>query len=174
MVRHILICGERGVGKSTLIQRLLASCPLPRAGFYTRRLEADANGLHPVYLQPAGEEARYTPENLIGVCDRRARNPKLAVFDTLGVSCVRSARPGSILVMDELGFLESGAEDFTAAVLDALAGDIPILAAVKNRPDVPFLHSVLSAEKADVFLITTENRDELYDLLLPRIRSLSV
>lgn len=29
MEKHILICGERGVGKSTLIRRLLAESTLP-------------------------------------------------------------------------------------------------------------------------------------------------
>ena len=38
MEKHILICGERGVGKSTLIRRLLAESTLPVGGFVTRRL----------------------------------------------------------------------------------------------------------------------------------------
>ena len=45
MEKHILICGERGVGKSTLIRRLLAESTLPVGGFVTRRLpQADADG----------------------------------------------------------------------------------------------------------------------------------
>ena len=74
--------------------------------------------------------------------------------------------------MDELGFFESKADRFTAAVLEALAGDIPVLAAVKSRTDVPFLNAVRAAPKAEVFSITPENRDELYRLLLPRMEAL--
>ena len=41
--QHILICGEVGVGKSTLIQRLLAHSSRPRYGFITKKLEPDEN-----------------------------------------------------------------------------------------------------------------------------------
>ena len=54
MEKHILICGERGVGKSTLIRRLLAESALPVGGFVTRRLpQADGDGMFPIYLHAA-------------------------------------------------------------------------------------------------------------------------
>ena len=54
MEKHILICGERGVGKSTLIRRLLAESILPVGGFVTRRLpQADGDGMFPIYLHAA-------------------------------------------------------------------------------------------------------------------------
>ena len=171
MASHILICGDRGVGKSTLIRRLLADCPLPRSGFLTRRLQSDENGFHPIYIFPAGEDPIYGPENLIGTCDSRVHNARLEVFNTLGAAYIRRAKPGDVIVMDELGFMESKAEAFTAAVMDALNGDVPVLAAVKNRPDVPFLQKVLSAGKAEVFYITPENREQLYETLLPRVQA---
>ena len=74
--------------------------------------------------------------------------------------------------MDELGFFESKADRFTAAVLEALAGDIPVLAAVKSRTNVPFLNAVQAAPQAEVFHITPENRDALLAALLPRMRDL--
>ena len=44
MKRHLLICGERGVGKSTLIRRLLEHSTLEVGGFVTKRLPvADEN-----------------------------------------------------------------------------------------------------------------------------------
>ena len=66
MEKHILICGERGVGKSTLIRRLLAESTLPVGGFVTRRLtQADGDGMFPIYLHAAAlppEERPYDPE----------------------------------------------------------------------------------------------------------------
>ena len=49
---------------------------------------------------------------------------------------------------------------------------VPVIAAVKSRTDVPFLNAVRAASRAEVFYITPENRDELYEKLLPRIRAL--
>ena len=173
--RHILICGERGVGKSTLIERLLQVCSRPRYGFVTKMEPAGEDGFHPIYIHPAGqprEERVYTEANCIGVCDSRTHRANLDAFNTLGVGYIEAARPDGVLVMDELGFFEAKAEGFTAAVLAALAGDIPVIVAVKSRTDVPFLNAVRAAPKADVFCITPENREELYKTLLPRMRGL--
>ena len=172
---HILICGERGVGKSTLIERLLRACSRPRYGFVTKMRPAGPDGFHPIYIHPAGQpmaERVYTEENCIGVCDSRTHRPNREAFNTLGVRYIREARPGGILIMDELGFFESQAESFTDAVLAALSGDIPVIAAVKSRRDVSFLNAVRSQPRAEVFYITPENRDVLYERLLPRLERL--
>ena len=173
--RHILISGDRGVGKSTLIERLLAHCPRPRYGFVTRMEPAGADGFRPIYIHPANQAPAqwvFTKGNCIGTCDSRTHRPNLDAFNVLGVRYIEEAKPDGIIVMDELGFFEAKAEAFTAAVLHALAGDVPVIAAVKSRTDVPFLNAVRAASKAEVFYITPENRDELYEKLLPRIRAL--
>ena len=173
--RHILICGERGAGKSTLIERLLQATARPRFGFYTKMEPAGPDGFRPVYIHPAGQppaERVYGPGNCVGVCDSRTHRPDPKVFDTLGVRYIEAAQPGGILIMDELGFFEAQAEGFTAAVLDALAGDIPVIAAVKSRRDIPFLNAVRAAPLAEIFFLTQENREALYQRLLPRMKSL--
>ena len=173
--KHILISGERGVGKSTLIEKLLSASSRPRYGFITKMRPADETGFHPIYIHPAGQpvtERAYTEANCIGTCDSRTHRPNLDAFNALGVRYIRDARPDGILVMDELGFFEAKADDFTAAVLEALTGDIPVIAAVKSRTDIPFLNAVRSAPRAEVFCITPENRDELFKKLLPRVRGL--
>jgi len=172
---HILICGERGVGKSTLISQLLSACPRPRYGFITKMEPAGADGFCPIYIHPAGQrlaERVYTQNNCIGTCNSKSHRPRVEIFDTLGVQYIRTARPGGILVMDELGFFEARAEGFTAAVLAALSGDIPVIAAVKSRTDIPFLNAVRAHPKAEVFPITPENRGELLKRLLPRMKAL--
>ena len=173
--RHILICGERGAGKSTLIEKLLSASSRPRYGFITKMLPAGEDGFHPIYIHPAGQplaQRVYTDANCIGVCDSRTHRPRLDAFNTLGVRYIQTARADGILVMDELGFFEAQANAFTAAVLTALAGDIPVIAAVKSRKDVPFLNAVRAAPKAEVFTITPENRDSLFERLLPLVQRL--
>ena len=169
--KHILICGEVGVGKSTLIQRLLVRNYREVYGFVTKKLEPDENGFHPIYIHPAGAmQRRYEEKNLIGTCDRRIHNINLDAFNTLGVAYLQ-AKPDGIILMDELGFMEAKAEAFTRAVLDALDGDIPVIAAVKARFDIPFLNDVRAHSKGQLYMITQENRDQVYEELLPIIRS---
>ena len=173
--KHILISGERGVGKSTLIEKLLSASSRPRYGFITKMRPAGPDGFRPIYIHPAGQpvaERVYTEANSIGTCDSRTHRVNLDAFNTLGVQYIREARPDGIIVMDELGFLEAKADAFTAAVLDALQGDIPVIAAVKSRTDVPFLNAVRATPLSEVFSITPENREELFEKLLTRVRRL--
>jgi nucleoside-triphosphatase len=168
--RHILICGEVGVGKSTLIQRLLAQSTRPLYGFVTKKLDPDENGFHPIYIHSAGASERmHTERNLIGTCDRRTHNINLDVFNTLGVAYLQ-AKPGGIILMDELGFMEAQAEAFTRAVFAALDGDVPVIAAVKARFDIPFLDAVRAHPNTMLYMITTENRDDLFSELLQVIQ----
>ena len=159
MEKHILICGERGVGKSTLIRRLLAESTLPVGGFVTRRLtQADGDGMFPIYLHAAAlppEERPYDPEHLVGTCDSRRSVRYPEVFDRLGPPLLTS---GGLLVMDELGFLENDAHRFQAAVL----------AAIKPK-ETDFLRRVRQHPCGEVFYITPESREALYQRLRSRI-----
>ena len=168
--KHILICGEVGAGKSMLIQRLLRQNSRPLYGFITKKLDSDENGFHPIYIHPAGAKTRvWEQDNMIGTCDRRTHNINLNVFNTLGVSYLQ-AKPDGIIIMDELGFMESKADTFVKSVLTALDGEIPVIAAVKARFDVPFLNEVRAHPKTVLNMITTENRDTLFSELLPIIQ----
>ena len=80
----------------------------------------------------------------------------------MGVACLRDVPADALVVMDELGFLESQAPRFTQAVLDTLNGSAQVIAAVKDRPDVPFLQAVLAHPQAQVFRLTPDNRQAVF------------
>lgn len=169
--KHILICGEVNAGKSTLIAKLLKATNRPLYGFVTKRLEADETGFHPIYIHPAGAAERtHAEENLIGTCDTKIHNVSTETFDTLGVEYLK-AEPEGLIVMDELGFMEASAARFVETVFQALDGDVPVIAAVKARYDVEFLNEVRVHRNAKLFKITKENRDILYQELLPIVLS---
>lgn len=169
-MKHILICGAKGVGKSTLIRRLCMDANAPIYGYCTKMLStADADGLFPIYIHPARQkeaERTYGSANLIGRCDICIRDVYTNVFNTLGAEYITAAKPGGYIIMDELGFMEKDAEKFKRAVFNALDGNIPIIAAVKARYDVDFLNRIRAHEKAQLYTITPENRDALYTELL--------
>ena len=170
--KHILICGARGVGKSTLVDRLLRNCRVPVYGFRTKATERDEHGFFQFYIHPAGNQQWfYREENHIGFGNEQHREIDPYVFADFGVRCLE-AESGGIIVMDELGFMESGSPEFCNRVVDCLDGDIPVLAIVKARYDVPFLDRIRNHPKAMCFEITKENRDELYLQLLPLIEQL--
>ena len=165
--KHILICGEVGSGKCTLISGLLEHNTRSVYGFLTKKLSPDENGIHPIYIHSAGSDTKlYEEYNLVGTCDKKIRSINPNAFNTLGVDYLKATQNG-IIVMDELGFMEVDAKAFTSAVFRALNGSIPVIAAVKARYDIPFLNDVRSHKNAKLYIITKDNRDELFKELLP-------
>lgn len=169
---HILICGEIGVGKSTLIRKLLAHNARALSGFLTKRLPEDVDGVSPVCIYPADtKEFIYIPENQVGTCTNRHAKSNPEVFNTVGLSFL-NPEPNQLILMDEIGFMESMSDAFCEKILSLLDGSIPILAAVKTK-DTPFLEKIRSHKNASLYLITEDNRDVLYQEILPKIYSLN-
>lgn len=170
MGRHIIIAGKRHVGKTTLVDRLLEGFSGPVYGFRTAPGRSMKKGYRSFFIHPAGDPERTeSEENHIG--DGNGIRPVAypEAFDNYGVRCLE-AQPGGIIVMDELGFMEKDAALFCSKVLGLFDGDIPILATAKEGHDIEFLNKLLNHPNADVFYITKDNRDELYEELRNKLK----
>ena len=171
-MRHALVVGAQGVGKSTLIQRVLRELDRPVFGFETKRETAlaDETGDCPIYIYEAGKPHVRTEENLVG----RSGNGRFAVFpeafERYAAKLRAPAPKNAVIELDELGFLESAAEGFCATVLELLDGTVPVVAAVKNK-DTAFLGAVRRHENCRCFTITPQNRDALYTEVLAFLKT---
>ena len=169
MGKHIVIAGKRHVGKTTLVNRLLEGREEPLYGFRTAPGTSVRKGYKSFYIFPAGSAERVeSEENHIGDGNGIGPVGYPDAFNHFGVSCLR-AEPGGIILMDELGFMEKDAEKFCTRVLELFDGDIPVIATAKAGHDIDFLNKILNHPNADVYYITPENRDELYEVLKSRL-----
>ena len=128
--------------------------------------------MRPIYIYPASlptDQRKRGVENLVGRCGNFGRQKEIfpEVFNALGTAYLQGTPSCQVIVMDELGFMESDAQAFRRAVLQTLDGETPVLAAVKNRMDVEFLRQVCAHPWAEVVPINPENREELFRALLP-------
>ena len=145
---NVLVCGERGIGKSTLIDFLFPDKG-SATGFQTKKVGND------VYLNAPG--SRFHDEaHLVGHCAEMRGKGIPSAFDEWGCRCL--SFPGAWRVMDEIGFLENDALRFRSAVLSALEDDISTICAVKDK-DTLFLNEVRSGKKSLLLHLTAENRD---------------
>lgn len=166
---HIMITGAVGVGKSTLIRRLLGACTLSVRGFRTWPSAPDGEGSRSFFISPARmTEPVGTEDNRIGRGGGAVREAFPAVFDRLGPPLL-AAKPGDVIVMDELGWMEEDAEAFKNAVFACLDGEIPVLGVVKRRPGQPFLDAVRRHPRVLLAEIDENSRDEAFERLLPEI-----
>ena len=168
---HALIVGARHIGKSTLINKVIGELGCSVSGYETKKEDALADAVHgsPIYIYPAGEAHRQTAENLLGYC--KDQRPEVAehAFDGAAHLIAEAADAGDLIIMDEIGFMESSSEVFCAEIMRRLDGNKPVLAAVKDK-DTPFLKAVREHPNCRCFFITEENRDELFPTVSQFVR----
>ena len=168
---HAFIVGPPGVGKSTLIRRVLDELGIPVWGFETKKGQPSADGRGcPVYIHMFGEERRESEENLLGYCENRCLEVRKDTFDRYAARLCAPVPEGCVVILDELGTMESVSDAFRAAVLALLDGDAPVIAAVKHK-DTPFLTAVRSHPRGKCFFIDGENRDTLREEVLDFLRN---
>lgn len=160
---HCFVVGSPGVGKSTLIRQVLTELDRPVCGFLTRKEKDEWDPVlgNPIYIYPAGEAPVRSAENLVGYCKDRRPVVYKEAFDRFAPYLWEPVPEGGIILMDEIGFMEASSEAFCQGILRRLDGDIPILAAVKDK-DTPFLRGIRSHPKARCFYLTRENRPEIF------------
>lgn len=164
---NIFLTGGINVGKSTVIEHFLASHrDVKLGGFRTVcGSEHDDSG---VFIVPASSDISCprTEQNKVG--DRKKGKRKRSfphVFNTAGLELLKDAENSDIIIMDELGTMETGAEAFTARVLEILDGTTPVLGVIKPKQS-PFLDAVRNHPNIQIAEVTPENRDEVLSKLI--------
>lgn len=167
---HILIVGNSETDRASFIDRVISKLePRPKLyGYRSVKEVADAQGNAPIYIYPAEGERRQSEENLLGWCKTQQATVRPQAFEQ-NACLIENAGADGILVMDEIGPMESRSPRFCAAVRAALDGKIPILASVRDN-DTPFLNSVRSHPNARCFYLTKENAEELLSEVLDFLR----
>jgi len=155
----IFLTGDRGVGKSTALRRALKGCGMGIGGFMTDFGDTRYEENKSLWLLPWGDTPDFSRGEVCARLGPGGRQVFPEVFDRLGAELLRRAGEDpacGLILMDELGFLESEAGIFRAAVLDILTGPKPVLGVVRQGMgvwgDAPF---------GEVWTVTEENRDAI-------------
>ena len=136
-------------------------------------MEKAPDGAHRIYMYPAGRiDGRMSEENHIGDGNTRERTVNLEVFEKLGAELLEAAQPDGVIVMDEIGYMEIGAERFCRDVLNAFDGDIPVLATIKETErGVEYMDRIRKHPKVKLYNLTRDRFDAIYTEVLPTVKS---
>lgn len=171
MHKHILICGDIGCGKSTLVHKLLSISNKSIAGFITKSYyEPSADGAHHIFIYPYGNE---NDKRKVADCFSKRIDAYPEIFDSFALDEIDKYPDAKLIVMDELGFLEKNALIFQQKILELFNGSTTIIAVVKSKnQDSTFLNSIKNHPNADMYYIDINNRDALFKKLKndPRLK----
>ena len=167
---HIFLTGDVQVGKSTIIKKTLAALKLRDIGGFRSVSVPDLpDGAMSVYLIPAGDEHPMMGNwNRVGIrkgCGRGiGKFPE--AFERAGVQVLKGAEGMPLILMDEVGRMESAAAQFSERILELLDGSAPILGVVQKIADTKLTNAIRQHPNVRVLTVTKENREKLAEEVL--------
>ncbi|HJJ36417.1 MAG TPA: hypothetical protein O0X27_04490 [Methanocorpusculum sp.] len=154
MKKHIFLTGDIQIGKSTAISRALELLKITPGGFRTFGINYQEDGSSDVFIFPANS----TPESGYRVAHRTSAGNSVfpEIFDEFGSFFLK--QPAELILMDELGYMESSANKFQQTVFETLDETTPVLGVVRNK-ETPFLNAVRARDDVLVLTVTRDNRE---------------
>ena len=154
--KHIFLTGDVQIGKSTVINKAVMMLDVPVGGFRTVGANYQKDGSSDIIIYPAEKRPEEGKIAAHRTPDGRISYPE--VFDTYGAEYLR--RPAKLILMDELGFLETDAKLFQKAVFETLDKTTPVLGVIRNK-NTAFLDAVRARNDIILLTVTKENRDSI-------------
>ncbi|CAJ1930666.1 unnamed protein product [Sphenostylis stenocarpa] len=166
-----LVTGPPGVGKSTLIMRVLESLrinpSLKLQGFYTREVRRAGQrvGFEVVTLDgrtaPLASLDFSSPESLRWPSVGKYK-VDVASFESLALPELQVREDTNLFIIDEVGKMELFSSSFFPAVLKVLESNIPVLASIpvpKFGRDIPEVARLRNHAGTTCFTLNFGNRD---------------
>jgi len=170
---HVFLTGDIRVGKTTIINKFISYTGLSADGFATYWV-TDGGSFRSLYLSPYSPydvELQYDKRHLIARDSKRQplfSADMVRVFDVHGSEILKNSGKHDVIVMDELGFLETASAIFQRAVMRHISGDVPILGVIKPK-QTEFLDTVRAHPNVEICEVTVENREDVLAWLPKRI-----
>ncbi|KIR02023.1 Hypothetical ATP-binding protein, containing DUF265 domain protein [Lachnospiraceae bacterium TWA4] len=166
--KHIFLTGEKQIGKSTALQKVLNELDEEVLGYKT--LPYEINGqVKGFYLHSLVPMAQYENDSPISIRTGIAKNEAIPkTYETLGVELLKKIDENSLVLLDEIGKLEKDALEFQQAVFRCLDKSKQVLG-VLQQTNSEFVEAIKAREDVIVLTVTKENRDEIPNQILKQL-----
>lgn len=168
--KHIFLTGEKQVGKSSILKRVLQELSVTPTGFQTFPLmingQRKGNYLHGLTgLSP------YENDSPISIrVEKQKSVPLTETFETLGVKILHEALESDAwMLADEIGRLERDADEFQKLFIRCL-DEKPVVLGVLQRTTSDFVKKIEERTDVDILEVTKENREKIYREILKRCK----
>jgi nucleoside-triphosphatase len=168
---RLLLTGDPGIGKTTLIRAVLKQLEEVRcAGFYT---EEKRHGAQRIGFRIVTLDGR---EGTLAAVGRKEPtvgrySVHVAEFEELvSTQLDPESSPADLYVIDEIGRMELLSPRFRNKVVDLLARPSNILATIAKRGK-GFIEQLKARNDIELIEVTRENRDRLVEEIMRRVKA---
>ncbi|MBI4004181.1 MAG: hypothetical protein HY353_04085 [Candidatus Omnitrophica bacterium] len=172
-MKHLLIVGPPGIGKTTLMKRLTQSLRGgPIDGFLTEEFREDEQRVG-FWLSPLDGRQVLLAHRRMETGQRVGPyKVNVQVLDDVAVPIIRRGiAQALVLFLDELGKMELCSPSFQQAVQEAFDHGPAVVATAGIQP-LPFLNAVKRRRDVELVPLTRANRDTVEEELTARLRAL--
>lgn len=166
-MKNILLTGRPGVGKTTLILKVLGSLNLNSRGFYTREIKKGNVRLGFEIVEIGGSKRDVFAHIGFEKIHRVGRyGVNISMLEEIGVEAIKKGiEEKSLIVIDEIGKMELYSKSFREAVILALNSPSPVLATITTSP-LSFAKDIKQRKDVSILEITRDNRDKLSEEII--------
>ena len=160
-MKNILICGPPGVGKTTLIKKILKKTNLRAGGFYTEEIRGRSNRVGFKIISLDNQEGILAHINIKDSQRVGRYGVNINDLENIGARSLEQAlKNDDLIIIDEIGRMEVFSEEFKEKVLDCLSSKKIVLAAISRVGD-KFISNIKRRDDIILFKVTKENRNKL-------------
>lgn len=161
-MNKIFLTGDIHIGKSTVVDNVISAYPGNITGF---RTWFGADRELPDRFLYISDVHRTRIQRAVRFEDGSAKETFTKSFDEFGAGLIKASPETGLIIMDELGRLESRAEYFKAAVMKALQGKAPILGVLRQNAH-GWLEEIRANPDILILEVTEENRNRMPEEIL--------
>jgi len=162
---NVLITGKPGVGKTTLILRVLTKLKRKASGFYTQEIREFGRRTGFELITLKGDSEILADVNLDSPYKVGKYKVNLKAMELACKAIEEGLKEGNLIVIDEIGKMELFSFRFQDLVLEALDSDCDVLGTIMLRPH-HFTDQIKRRKDVKLYILTQGNFKEIFEKIL--------
>jgi nucleoside-triphosphatase len=169
---NILLTGHPGVGKTTIIRKVIQKLKIPAGGFYTEEIRENDLRMGFAVVTLSGFKGVLAHRNFKSRYKVGQYSVGVYTLNRIGVKEIEMClMEKKLIVIDEIGKMELLSPQFQAAVEKALDADNPVLGTITLARH-PFIQKIKARKEVKIVDVTKENRDEVLKVLTKELKKI--
>jgi nucleoside-triphosphatase len=167
---NYLLTGHPGVGKTTIMKKLIEKLKLPAGGFYTEEIRENNIRTGFAIVTLSGFKGVLAHRNFKSRYKVGKYGVGVHTLNKIGVTEIELCLvEKKVIVIDEIGKMELLSPQFQEVVWKAFDADNPVLGTITLARH-PFAQKVKTRDDVKIYEVTKQNQDEVLKILTKELK----